>query len=143
MGPSGSGKSTLLTISGTLEEPSSGEVLIGDVAVSGLSRNDKARLRRQSIGYVFQDYNLLAGLTAAENVSLPLELDGAPMRTAARGDGRARGARARGPCRTDFPTSSRAANGNGSRSRARSSASGICCWRTNRPARSIPSTARP
>jgi putative ABC transport system ATP-binding protein len=82
MGPSGSGKSTLLTISGTLEEPTSGEVLIGDVAVSGLSRDDKARLRRQSIGYVFQDYNLLAGLTAAENVSLPLELDGVPLRTA-------------------------------------------------------------
>jgi putative ABC transport system ATP-binding protein len=82
MGPSGSGKSTLLTISGTLEEPTSGEVLIGDVAVSGLSRDDKARLRRQSIGYVFQDFNLLAGLTAAENVSLPLELDSVPMRTA-------------------------------------------------------------
>jgi putative ABC transport system ATP-binding protein len=82
MGPSGSGKSTLLTISGTLEEPTSGEVLIGDVAVSELSRDDKARLRRQSIGYVFQDYNLLAGLTAAENVSLPLELDGVPRRTA-------------------------------------------------------------
>jgi putative ABC transport system ATP-binding protein len=82
MGPSGSGKSTLLTISGTLEEPSSGDVLIGDVAVSRLSRDDKARLRRRSIGYVFQDYNLLAGLTAAENVSLPLELDGVPMRTA-------------------------------------------------------------
>jgi putative ABC transport system ATP-binding protein len=82
MGPSGSGKSTLLTISGTLEEPTSGDVLIGDVAVSSLSRDDKARLRRQSIGYVFQDFNLLAGLTAAENVSLPLELDGVPMRTA-------------------------------------------------------------
>jgi putative ABC transport system ATP-binding protein len=82
MGPSGSGKSTLLTISGTLEEPTSGEVFIGDVAVSRLPRDDKARLRRQSIGYVFQDFNLLAGLTAAENVSLPLELDGIPMRTA-------------------------------------------------------------
>jgi putative ABC transport system ATP-binding protein len=82
MGPSGSGKSTLLTISGTLEDPTSGEVLIGDVAVSTLSRDDKARLRRHSIGYVFQDYNLLPGLTAAENVSLPLELDGIPMRAA-------------------------------------------------------------
>ena len=82
MGPSGSGKSTLLTIAGTLEDPTSGEVRVGDVAVSGLSRDAKARLRRQSIGYVFQDYNLLAGLTASENVSLPLELDGVPMRTA-------------------------------------------------------------
>src|ERR1700681_554435 len=47
-----------------------------------MSRNDKARLRRRSIGYVFQDFNLLAGLTAVENVSLPLELDGIGARTA-------------------------------------------------------------
>jgi len=76
MGPSGSGKSTLLTIAGTLEEPTSGRVLIGGADVSGLSSNDRARLRRRSIGYVFQSLNLLAGLTATENVSLPLELDG-------------------------------------------------------------------
>ena len=76
MGPSGSGKSTLLTIAGSLEEPTSGEVRIGGAALSRLSRNDKARLRRRSIGYVFQDFNLLPGLTAAENVALPLELDG-------------------------------------------------------------------
>ncbi|HEY2429428.1 MAG TPA: ABC transporter ATP-binding protein [Acidimicrobiales bacterium] len=82
MGPSGSGKSTLLTIAGTLEEPTTGEVLVGGTAVSGMSRNDRARLRRRSIGYVFQDFNLLAGLTAAENVSLPLELDGVPGRAA-------------------------------------------------------------
>jgi putative ABC transport system ATP-binding protein len=47
-----------------------------------MSRNDRARLRRRSIGYVFQDFNLLAGLTAAENVSLPLELDGTPAKAA-------------------------------------------------------------
>jgi putative ABC transport system ATP-binding protein len=82
MGPSGSGKSTLLTIAGSLEEPTSGEVRIGGVALSRLSRNDKARLRRRSIGYVFQDFNLLPGLTAAENVALPLELDGVPARKA-------------------------------------------------------------
>lgn len=76
MGPSGSGKSTLLTIAGTLEAPTSGDVLIDGVVVSGMSRNDQARLRRRTIGFVFQDFNLLAGLTAAENVSLPLELDG-------------------------------------------------------------------
>ena len=76
MGPSGSGKSTLLTISGTLEEPSEGEVLIAGVDVSGMSPNNRARLRRRSVGYVFQDFNLLPGLTAVENVSLPLELDG-------------------------------------------------------------------
>src|SRR5580704_15928586 len=82
MGPSGSGKSTLLTIAGTLEDPSSGEVLIGGSAVTEMSRNAKAQLRRRYIGYVFQDFNLLPGLTAAENVSLPLELDGLSARKA-------------------------------------------------------------
>ena len=82
MGPSGSGKSTLLTIAGSLEEPTSGEVTIGGAALSAMSRNDKARLRRRTIGYVFQDFNLLPGLTAAENVSLPLELDGMRARKA-------------------------------------------------------------
>ncbi len=82
MGPSGSGKSTLLTIAGTLEEPTSGEVLVGGTSVGGMSRNDRARLRRRSVGYVFQDFNLLAGLTAAENVSLPLELDGVAAKSA-------------------------------------------------------------
>ncbi|HTX01821.1 MAG TPA: ABC transporter ATP-binding protein [Acidimicrobiales bacterium] len=82
MGPSGSGKSTLLTIAGSLEEPTSGDVLFDGRALSTMSRNDKARLRRRSIGYVFQDFNLLAGLTAAENVSLPLELDGLSVRKA-------------------------------------------------------------
>ena len=76
MGPSGSGKSTLLTIAGSLEDPSSGEVLVGGAALSGMSRNAKARLRRRTVGFVFQDFNLLPGLTAAENVALPLELDG-------------------------------------------------------------------
>ena len=82
MGPSGSGKSTLLTIAGTLEEPTSGDVLIAGTSVAGMSRNDRARLRRRALGYVFQDFNLLAGLTAAENVSLPLELDGTPAKAA-------------------------------------------------------------
>jgi putative ABC transport system ATP-binding protein len=82
MGPSGSGKSSLLTIAGTLEEPTSGEVLIAGQPVSRLSRGAKAQLRRRVIGYVFQDFNLLPGLTAAENVSLPLELDGVSGRKA-------------------------------------------------------------
>ena len=82
MGPSGSGKSTLLTIAGSLEDPTRGEVRIGGTSLGSMSRNDKARLRRRTVGYVFQDFNLLAGLTAAENVALPLELDGTPARTA-------------------------------------------------------------
>src|ERR1700742_1386310 len=67
MGSSGSGKSTLLTIAGSLEDPTSGEVSIGGRSLASLSRKGKARLRRQAIGYVFQDYNLLAGLNAVEN----------------------------------------------------------------------------
>jgi putative ABC transport system ATP-binding protein len=76
MGSSGSGKSTLLTIAGSLEEPTVGTVHVGGAPLSNMSRNEQARMRRRSIGYVFQDYNLLAGLSAVENVSLPLELDG-------------------------------------------------------------------
>ena len=82
MGPSGCGKSTLLTIAGSLEDPTSGEVLLAGQPLAGRSRDDRARLRRRSVGYVFQDFNLLAGLTAAENAALPLELDGVPAATA-------------------------------------------------------------
>jgi putative ABC transport system ATP-binding protein len=82
MGPSGSGKSTLLTIAGSLEEPTSGEVIIDGASLQKMSHNDKAKLRRRTVGYVFQEFNLLAGLTAAENVSLPLELDGMGARKA-------------------------------------------------------------
>jgi putative ABC transport system ATP-binding protein len=82
MGPSGSGKSTLLTIAGSLDEPTSGQVLVAGIDLSGASLNDQAKLRRRLIGYVFQDFNLLAGLTAVENVTLPLELDGVGAKTA-------------------------------------------------------------
>ena len=82
MGPSGSGKSTLLTIAGALEEPTGGEVLVDGIALTSMSRNDRARLRRRTLGYVFQDFNLLAGLTVSENVTLPLELDGISARRA-------------------------------------------------------------
>jgi putative ABC transport system ATP-binding protein len=82
MGPSGSGKSTLLTIAGSLEEPTSGQVLVEGTELADISRSDRAKLRRRSIGFVFQDFNLLPGLTALENVTLPLELDGTRARAA-------------------------------------------------------------
>jgi putative ABC transport system ATP-binding protein len=82
MGPSGSGKSTLLTIAGSLEDASSGQVLVDGVDLATVSRSVRATMRRRSIGYVFQDFNLLPGLTAVENVSLPIELDGVRAKVA-------------------------------------------------------------
>jgi putative ABC transport system ATP-binding protein len=84
MGPSGSGKSSLLTIAGSLEDPTTGEVAIEGVPLAGMGRKEKAALRRRVIGFVFQDFNLLAGLTAVENVAMPLELDGVAGREAHR-----------------------------------------------------------
>ncbi len=84
MGPSGSGKSSLLNLAGGLDSPTSGEVRVEGALLADMSRRDLARLRRRCVGYIFQDLNLLPGLTAAENVALPLELDGAGVRAARR-----------------------------------------------------------
>jgi putative ABC transport system ATP-binding protein len=82
MGPSGSGKTTLLSLVGGLDRPTEGTVLVEGIDVGRLDSRGLAILRRRTVGYVFQDLNLLAGLTARENVSLPLELDGRPIREA-------------------------------------------------------------
>jgi putative ABC transport system ATP-binding protein len=84
MGPSGSGKSTLLNLAGGLDRPTRGEVVVDGTVLGALSRGELAALRRRRVGYVFQDLNLLASLTAAENVALPLELDGTSARQARR-----------------------------------------------------------
>jgi putative ABC transport system ATP-binding protein len=84
MGPSGSGKSTLLTLAGGLDSPTTGAVLVEGIELATLSRTALAALRRRSIGYVFQDFNLVPALTAAENVALPRELDGDSSRAARR-----------------------------------------------------------
>ncbi|ROS23657.1 ABC transporter ATP-binding protein [Cellulomonas sp. PhB150] len=82
MGASGSGKSTLLNIVGGLDTPTTGSVTLAGDELSALDARARARLRRRSVGYVFQDFNLIPALTAAENVSLPRELDGIGGRTA-------------------------------------------------------------
>ncbi|MGH8777202.1 MAG: ABC transporter ATP-binding protein [Jiangellaceae bacterium] len=82
MGPSGSGKSTLLHLAGGLDEPTGGSVHVEGVHLGGLDRAGMATLRRRSVGYVFQDLNLIPALTAAENVALPRELDGLRARVA-------------------------------------------------------------
>jgi len=78
VGPSGSGKSTLLALLGGLDRPTAGEVILEGRKYSRLNENGLARLRRSSIGFVFQFFNLLGDLTAAENVALPMRLAGLP-----------------------------------------------------------------
>lgn len=82
MGPSGCGKSTLLHLAGAMEDPSAGRVLVQGRDVGDLDVTERATLRRTTVGYVFQRLNLLASLSAIENVSLPLELDGLGARQA-------------------------------------------------------------
>jgi putative ABC transport system ATP-binding protein len=81
-GPSGCGKSTLLHLAGGLEDPSAGRALIDGRDVSSMTAAERSTLRRRDVGYVFQRLNLVAGLTAVENVTLPLELDGVGRRAA-------------------------------------------------------------
>ncbi len=84
MGPSGSGKSTLLNLAGGLDQPDQGEVRIMGESTRGMRPAALARLRRRHLGFVFQELNLVESLTAVENVALPRELDGVPVRVARR-----------------------------------------------------------
>jgi putative ABC transport system ATP-binding protein len=85
MGPSGSGKSTLLRLAGGLDQPTSGRILLAGRDLAGLDEEGLAAARRQEIGFVFQEANLLPSLTAAENVALALELDGVRPKAAMAG----------------------------------------------------------
>ena len=80
MGPSGSGKSTLMNIVGCLDSPTNGRYILNSQDVSTMSDNDLAEVRNQEIGFVFQQFNLLPRLTAAENVALPLVYAGMPKK---------------------------------------------------------------
>lgn len=80
MGPSGSGKSTLLNIIGLLDRPDSGDYLIENQSTATLSEADRAALRRDHIGFVFQSYHLISRLTARENITLPMILSGVSSR---------------------------------------------------------------
>jgi putative ABC transport system ATP-binding protein len=82
VGPSGSGKSTLLNLLGGLDRPDSGEVIIAGHKLSTLDDNGLSRLRREKVGFIFQFFNLLPLLTARENVTLPLLLNGVPRKAA-------------------------------------------------------------
>ena len=80
IGPSGSGKSTLLQILGLLDQPTSGSVVFDDQEVSTLDDAERTRLRLTGIGFVFQRFHLLKDMTALENVALPMEAAGLPVR---------------------------------------------------------------
>lgn len=82
MGPSGSGKSTLLNLAGGLDTATDGTIRVGRDELGPLDAKGRARLRRRGVGYVFQDLNLIPALTAVENVTLPLDLDGVSARKA-------------------------------------------------------------
>ncbi len=84
MGPSGSGKSTAMNIIGCLDRPTGGSFRFAGVEVTGLSRDERALLRRNYLGFVFQGFNLLNRTTAIENVELPLIYRGTPKRERAR-----------------------------------------------------------
>ena len=76
MGPSGSGKTTLLNILSTIDKPSQGSVMLDGKEITGLNNKDLSRLRRDKIGLIFQDYNLLDTMTLQDNIALPLSLNG-------------------------------------------------------------------
>lgn len=81
MGPSGSGKTTLLNILSTIDKPTQGKVMLDGIDITKVSNRDLSKIRRDKIGFVFQDYNLLDTMTLQDNIALPLSLNGASGKT--------------------------------------------------------------
>ena len=137
MGPSGSGKSTLLRLAGGLDRATSGRVLLAGRDLAVLDEAGLAEARRQEIGFVFQEANLLASLTAAENVALALELDGVRPKAAmagARGLLDSLGLAAVG---ARFPGQLSGGEQQQVAIARAVAGAGRCCWPTSRP---VPST---
>jgi putative ABC transport system ATP-binding protein len=103
MGPSGSGKSTMMHIIGCLDRPTRGRYLLEGVKVGELESNDRARIRSQKVGFVFQGFNLLHRTTAIENVELPILYNGLPARERAERAGEALGRVGLGDRRYHYP----------------------------------------
>lgn len=80
MGPSGSGKTTLLNILSSIDKPTQGQVILDGKNIAGISNQELSKLRRDKIGFVFQDYNLLDTMTLQDNIALPLSLNGVPAK---------------------------------------------------------------
>lgn len=80
MGPSGSGKSTLLYLIGGLDRPTSGTIQVNDQTIDGLDENELARYRRRTVGFIFQSFNLIASMTAMQNVAFPMRFAGISTR---------------------------------------------------------------
>ena len=78
VGPSGSGKSSLLHVIGAMDRPTSGDVIVAGQTVNALAEHELTRFRRQTVGFVFQSFNLIPNLTGLENVMLPMEFNGVP-----------------------------------------------------------------
>jgi len=140
VGPSGSGKTTLLAILGLLDTPTSGNYLLGDRPVAGLSASQRAWVRNRQIGFIFQSFNLIGDLTVFENVELPLTYRGMP---AAERKRRVESALERvGMAHRTCPASSPAVSSSAWRWPAPSPATRCSCSPTSPPETSTPRTAR-
>jgi len=141
MGPSGSGKSTSMNILGCLDTPTAGAYIFDGLHVENLSRDQRALLRRNYLGFVFQGFNLLARTSALENVELPLLYRGESAEARHRMGMEALRSVGLAEWRTTPPPNSPAVSSSASPSRAPSSPIPKCCWPMSRPATSIPNAA--